>query len=102
MKSTDDIARVEFQDNGISIDASLVAEGLGMEPSTFQAPIREGKITSLCERGIDQDAGQYRLTFFHGSHRLRFIIDLEGKVLRRSLLNFGDRPLPASARRAGQ
>ena len=101
MKSTDDIARVEFQENAIGVDAALIAQGLGIEPSTVQARMREGEITGVCERGIDQDAGRYRLSFFHGSCRLRLIVDGEGRVLRRSLLNFGDRPLPASARRAG-
>jgi hypothetical protein len=27
--------------------------------------MREGEITSLCEHGVDDDAGTYRLTFFH-------------------------------------
>jgi hypothetical protein len=102
MKPTDDTAPVEFQENGISVDASLIAEDLGIDPSAVQAGVRQGKITSLCERGIDQDAGCYRVTFFHRNRRLRLVVDLEGNVLRRSLLNFGDRTLPASFRKAGQ
>lgn len=95
------MTRIEFEEDGISVDAGLIAEGLGLEPSTAQARMREGAITSLCERGIDRDAGLYRLTFFHLSQRLRLIVDSDGKVRRRSLLNFGDQLLPASAHRPG-
>lgn len=101
MKPLEAMIRVEFEQDGISLDAGLIADGLGLEPSIVQAHMREGEITSLCERGIDQDAGLYRLTFFHRNQRLRLIVDSEGKVRRRSLLNFGDRPLPASAHRPG-
>ncbi len=101
MKPLKDVTRVEFEEDGISVDAGLIAEGLGLESSTVQVRMREGTITSLCERGIDRDAGLYRLTFFHLSQRLRLVVDSEGKVRGRSLLNFGDRPLPALAHRLG-
>ncbi len=101
MTSTKDAHRVEFQEHAISVDASLIGQALGIEPSAVQARMREGKITGLCEQGIDQDAGRYRLSFFDGSRRLRLIVDSEGRVLQRSLVNFGDRPLPASVRKAG-
>ena len=101
MKSGNDIARLEFEENAISVDATLIAQGLGIEPSAVQPRMREGKITGFCEQGADQDTGRYRLTFFHGSRRLRLIVDREGRVLQRTLLDFGDRPLPAAARRVG-
>ena len=90
---------VEFEEGGISVDADLIAEGLGLEPSTVPVLMREGTITSLCEHGIDRDAGLYRLTFFYLNRRLSLIVDSKGKVRRRSLLNFGSHPLPASAHR---
>ena len=101
MKPLEEVPHVEFEEGGISVDADLIAEGLGLEPSTVQLRMRERTITSLCERGIDQDVGLYRLTFFYLSRRLSLIVDSEGKVRRRSLLNFGDRPLPVSAHRLG-
>jgi hypothetical protein len=93
--------RVQFDEDGISIDAAIIAEDLGIEPSAVPRRIREGSLTCLCERGVDEDAGRYRLSFFHSSRRLRLIVDGEGRVIRRSLLDFGDRPLPRSARVAG-
>jgi Family of unknown function (DUF6522) len=60
--------------------------------------IRNGEITSLCERGVNEDAGRYRLTFFHKSRRVRLVVDANGTVVQRSIINFGDRPLRASMR----
>lgn len=58
------MAMIEFEEGAIQVDATIVAEGLGIEPSLVQERMREGTITSLCERGIDDDSGRYRLTFF--------------------------------------
>jgi len=35
--------------------------GLNIEPSLVQGRMLEGKITVLSERGVDEDAGRYRL-----------------------------------------
>lgn len=53
--------------------------------------MREGAITSSCERGIVDDAGRYRLIFFYKSRRLRLIIDEAGRVIQRSTIEFGNR-----------
>ena len=73
------------------VDAAVIGKGLGLEPSLVQARMREGKITSLCEHGLAEDAGRYRLTFFYESRRFRLLVDEEGNVIRRSLVDFGDR-----------
>ena len=90
---------IEFEESAIQVDATIVGEGLGIEPSRLQAHMREGKVTSMCERGVDEDIGRYRLTFFYGSRRFRLIIDEAGNVVQRSLINFSDHPLGASARK---
>ena len=95
------MAVVEFEDGAIQVDAAVVAEGLGIEPAFVQEGMREGKITSLCERGVDEDEGRYRVTFFSESRRFRLVVDKEGNVLQRSALDFGERGLPASARKPG-
>lgn len=92
---------VEFEDGAIRVDVTVVAKGLGIEPPLVQKGMREGSVSSLCERGIDEDEGRYRVTFFSGSRRFRLVIDNEGNMLRRSALDFGDRGLPASARKPG-
>jgi hypothetical protein len=52
--------------------------------------MRKGQITSLSERGVNENAGRYRLTFFHKSRRFRLIIDGSGTIIQRSIINFGD------------
>ena len=93
--------KIEFEDGAIQVDATIVGEGLGIEPSLVQAQMREGTITSLCEQGVDEDNGRYRLTFFSASRRFRLIIDDTGNVVRRSSVNFRDRNLPTSMHRPG-
>ena len=77
------MAIIEFEDGAIQVDASIVGEGLGIEPSLVQPHLREGKITSLCERGVDEDKGHYRLTFFSESLRYRIEIYQAGNEVRR-------------------
>jgi hypothetical protein len=93
------MAVVEFEDGGVlSIDAAVIGRGLNVEPSLVQARMREGKITVLCERGFDEDAGRHRLTFFYENRRFRLVVDETGNVVQRSTLDFGDHPLPTSMR----
>jgi hypothetical protein len=90
--------KVEIQNGAIHIEASIVAQGLEIAPLLVHAMMREGKITGSCERGVNEDAGRYRLTFFHKSRRLRVIVGADGAVIQRSVIDFGDRPLPALMR----
>jgi hypothetical protein len=83
---------IAFEEGGVSIDARLVGEGLGIDPALVPARMRAGAIRGLCERGVDEDAGRYRLTFFHGGKRLRLVVDANGTLLQRSLLDLGERP----------
>ena len=77
------MAMIEFEEGAIQVDATIVAEGLGIEPSLVQERMREGKITSLCERGIDEDNGRYRLTFFSENRRFRLVVVERGNVVQR-------------------
>ena len=95
------MATIEFAADTFNIDATLLGESLGIEPSFVQARMHEGKITSFCERGVGGDAGRYRLTFFYENRRVRFIIDEGGIIILRSMIDFGDRQLPASVRKPG-
>ena len=78
------MSRVEIEACNVSIDAAIIAAGFAIDPARVQALMREGLITSLCERGLDADAGQYRLTFFHGKQRFRLVTDATGNILERS------------------
>jgi hypothetical protein len=55
---------IEFNDNTFLVDAALVGELLHIPPTEVSALMREGRITSACERGTDEHAGEFRLSFF--------------------------------------
>jgi hypothetical protein len=93
------MSQARFENNSISIDARAVAKSLDLDAADVLSLIREGKITSTCERGVDEDAGTYRLTFFHASRRVRLIIGEGGNIIRRSTIDFGDRPTPGAYRK---
>jgi hypothetical protein len=54
-------SKIDIELGTMQIEASIVAQGLELEPSRVQAMMRKGEITSLCERGMNEDAGRYRL-----------------------------------------
>ena len=95
------MSTIAFDNGAFEVDASIVAEGLGLALPDLKAGLRAGRITTLAERGTDADLGRHRLTFFSERRRLRLVIDERGAIVQRSTLDFGDAPLPASAHRPG-
>jgi hypothetical protein len=93
---------IEIQDGTIQIDASVLGRSLGLDPSRVPELLRNGAITSRCERGIDEDEGRFRLTFFHAGQRLRLVVDAAGRILQRSRIDYGDRQLPVALRGPGR
>jgi hypothetical protein len=93
---------ISFANGAIEVEAPVIAEALDLPPEVLMTMVRSGQITSLCERGVDADEGRHRLTFFHRRKRLRFVVDGRGQIIRRSIINFGDRPLPTQLHRPGQ
>ncbi len=94
------MARITFEDDAIEIDAAIIAEGLRMPAERVAAEMRSGRITARCERGIDADAGTYRLSFFAGNRRFRVTVTDAGEVLRRATLTTADPPAEDGARAA--
>lgn len=88
--------RIEFRDDTFVIDAALVGELLHLPAAGVQSLMRSGRITSICERGVDEHAGEFRLSFFYGNRRARVLTDLEGRILRKSAVDFGDPPIPGA------
>lgn len=93
--------QLDRDDEGFSIDASLLGKLLNVPPFGLQALMRNGEITGRCERGEGEHAGQYRLTFFYKGRRARLNIGESGQVIRQSSIDFGDRPLPSSTHKLG-
>ncbi|MCA6106222.1 DUF6522 family protein [Bradyrhizobium cenepequi] len=96
-----DRGAIEFDDNTFLVDAALIGELLHVPASRVPVLMREGKITSACERGVDDHEGEFRLTFFHRNRRARLVTDPSGRVLRKSAIDFGDRPIPDSLYQTG-
>lgn len=92
---------VERSENTFLVDAELIGELLDVSAAHVPILMREGSITSACERGVDDHEGEFRLTFFHRSRRARLSTDSTGRVLRRSVIDFGDRPIPDTLHRPG-
>jgi len=65
----------------IEIDAARVAHGLGLQVAWFRKLMDDRKITVLCERGTGEDAGRWRVTYYHDDRRLRLVVDARGNVL---------------------
>jgi hypothetical protein len=83
---------IELRDGALQVDAALVAAGLQIEPSVLRQRMREGLITTLCEQGVEQDSGRYRLTFFSSNRRFRIVVDQQGRILQRLTLNLKQPP----------
>ena len=86
--------QVEINDKTISVDAAFLGELLEVLPGDLPALMRAHAITSVCERGIDAHEGEFRLSFFYRNRRARLSVDGSGQVLRRPIIDFGDRLLP--------
>jgi len=93
--------QVEINDTTILVDATVLGELLDVQPGDVPVLMRERAITSVCERGIDVHEGELRLSFFYRNRRARLSVDASGHVLRRSIINFGDRPSPKAPHRDG-
>ena len=62
----------------IEIDGALVAQGLGLDVATFRQLMERRQVTVLCERGTGEDAGLWRASFYHGTRRVRLVVDGDG------------------------
>ena len=92
----DSITQVEITNGDIVVDAVLLGELLDIQPAEVPALMKAGAITSTCEKGVGDDAGEYRLSFFYRNRRIQLGVDESGRIVRRSVIDFGERPLPRS------
>ena len=100
--------KIDIGNGEVEVDASIVAQGLGITPDLLRDEMREGKVTSRLERGVADDEGRHRLTFFADNKSLSLIVDDAGRVVKSSALERGDaqpgrvdpRPSPTTAAHA--
>ena len=79
------MSTVVFEDGEFSVDAAEIAAGLRIQPTQVLTGMRQRRITSICERGVDEDAGRYRLTFFYARRRFRLVVDEAGTIIDRAV-----------------
>lgn len=84
------------------IDLKDIAAGFQMPPEEALRLMRAGSITCRLHEGRDEDEGRFACLFFHGNKRLTLIADAAGTILRRSLVDFGQHPLPPAMRQGPQ
>ena len=91
------MTRVETNQDGFVVEAELVSDAFNLKPDEVQPLMRSGEITSICETGIDQDAGSSRLTFHYRDRAVRFVFDQAGTILKRSSFPVRSRNLIADS-----
>ncbi len=87
---------ISFSDQGIDIDAGLVARGLRLEPEALRASLRDGRVTRTFEIGEGDDAGRYRVTFYAPTRRFRLLFTAEGGVLQSSSVAYSRKARPST------
>lgn len=93
---------IEISDGTFVVNAARLGELLDIPASRVPILMREQAITSVCELGVDENEGEFRLTFFYRNRRARLSMDPKGRIIRRSTIDFGDRPVPNVLHRPGR
>jgi hypothetical protein len=84
--------RLEATAEGFAIAAGDLAALLGLAPEEVRRLMQAGRITSRFERGEGEDAGRFRVSFFHGARWVRLTVDAEGRVLHRTRVDAAPPP----------
>lgn len=79
------MSTITLADGSIDIDAAVIAADLDLDCPAVLEAMRVGRLTATYERGVDEDAGRHRVTFYHGNTRLRLIVDAGGQIVERSV-----------------
>ncbi len=82
--------KLEVTDAGVTVDAHDLAPLIGCQPSEVPGLMREGRITSVFEKGEGEDAGRFRVTFRYLETRVRFTCAEDGEVLSQIRTRGGD------------
>lgn len=69
---------------GFVVNAEILGVAFDLDPATVPERLRKSDITSRCEVGVEEDAGRWRLIFYHAGRVLRLTIDSDGAILSRS------------------
>ena len=78
-------------DDGITVDAEILAPKLGLSVEALKAYMAQGLVTGVTETGIGDDAGRLRLTFRYRTKVWRVVVEPDGTL----------REAPLAGRRMG-
>ena len=92
------MAEVKATETGFEVDAGLIASAFGLDAASVPGLLRDQEITSRCETGIEDDAGRWRLTFFHRDRVLRRTVDGTGTVFQHATFDDPRRRLKLGTR----
>jgi hypothetical protein len=81
------MSAVERAGDSFVVDAAILSTAFGRPAPEIRASMQDGRITSRCETGRGEDAGRWRLTFFHDGRVLRLTVNADGEVLKRSMFD---------------
>lgn len=77
---------VSFADGEVTIDAATLAPKLGLSIDALKKEMAKGFVTSIVERGVDDDASRTRLNFRYGARIWRVVVDVDGKLIENAVL----------------
>ncbi|OYX44086.1 MAG: hypothetical protein B7Z02_06790 [Rhodobacterales bacterium 32-67-9] len=86
------MTRVEREGDGFVVDAAILSAAFGRPEPEIRAAMADGRMTTRCEAGSGEDAGRWRLTFFHAGRAFRLTVDAEGQVLKRAIFDVPQSP----------
>ena len=72
---------ISIADGKITIDADLLASGLGLSAALLKAEMRKGIVSGVAETGINEDVGRTRLTFRFHSRVWTVVIEPDGNLV---------------------
>lgn len=79
---------ITYENGQFLVDAETLAAGLRIAPDAVMQGLRDGTVTSLSEKGVEEDVGLFRLTFIGAGRRLRLTIDANGAIVKRSTSDY--------------
>ncbi|GIK97882.1 MAG: hypothetical protein BroJett029_20910 [Alphaproteobacteria bacterium] len=83
------MSAVTITAQGFEVDADIIGRAFGLDTAALREKMHSGEVTSLCEKGVDADAGRFRLIFRHAGRVLRLTVDGDGRILKHSTFASG-------------
>ena len=78
------MAGIIATDEGFQVEAELLGQEFGLPVDEIAERMRDGRITSRCDKGEGADSGRWRLTFFHAGRALRLTLGADLQILSRA------------------